>query len=496
MRSSTLSTEPGGGQAPSPVPLQGTLAKRSKKRENQNPGNSSSGRNTTRGSPYDADVDPVARGDKSKVKSLSSRTRQPINQSTDSLSSTRTVVPGRRERDRSLTRGESVRSSKRTPSVEPIEADGDPLFTGSIAVAQYARLQIEVEKLREQLQRSKKTIEKQSKVIDELRREVTDTNKVNQEQSTQVEKLKKQSKKCNELINNIESNLQCQICLEILSRPFTLSPCGHVFCQNCLQDWFRSAPPAEDEMYDDADPLALIYRTKTCPCCRTAVRSRPTQLFIIKSITSALNKVKPSGSRRNSPPPDPDPWAGIFPGPDDLLSTDEDEDETDEEDDDGFGWVYGEDGYGTDSDEEPYEGEYVPARWQPPSVHVEAADFLFDDLTRGDFKMLRRGATVQMIELFNMSYSHEEGLSISLDDGNRVYLGWNIRLHPSDYAGEEYVDYIVNDVFERGERWNVDERADGTWTAWRFVRESEEVTFDTTDSEQWEAYEDEGEGDE
>jgi hypothetical protein len=249
-------------------------------------------------------------------------------------------------------------------------------------------------------------------------------------------------------------------------------------------------------MWDDADPLSLIYRAKTCPCCRAVVRSRPTQLFVIKSIASALDKAKPSGPRRSSPPPDPDPWAGIFlPDPGDSTSTDEDEEEeTDEEDEDRYGWIYGDDGYGTDSEEEPYQGHYVPARWQPPSVHVESTDFLFDDLAGDDFKMLRRGATVQMIELFNMSYSHEEGLSVFLEDANRtnrIYLGWNIRLHPSDYTGEEYVDYVVNDVFERSERWNVDERPDGSWSAWRLVRESEEVAFDTTDSDEWEAYEDE-----
>ena len=116
---------------------------------------------------------------------------------------------------------------------------------------------------------------------------------------------------------------------------FRLSPCGHVLCQGCLQNWFRSAPPVEDEMVDEDDPLSLLYRTKSCPCCRTVVRSRPTQLFIIKSIASALDKAKSSDSRRNSPPPDPDPWAGIFPDPDDAMSTDDDEDEeTDEEDED------------------------------------------------------------------------------------------------------------------------------------------------------------------
>jgi hypothetical protein len=97
-----------------------------------------------------------------------------------------------------------------------------------------------------------------------------------------------------------------------------------------------------------------------------------------------------------------------------------------------------------------------------------------------------------MIELFSgMSYSHNDGLLIVLDDRNQIYLGWNIRLHPSDHNGEEYVDHIVSDVFERGERWMVGEREDGSWMARKLVRESEEVTFDTTDSEELEAYDDE-----
>ena len=150
IRSSTLSTELGGGQTPLPTPLQSTLARRSKKRENQYPANASSNHNHPRGNQNDADAGPVARGDKSKVhKSLNSKTRHTINQSAESSSSTRTSVSGRRDRDRSLTRGESARSSKRTPSVEPIEVDEDPQFTGAIAVAQYMRLQGEVEKLRE-----------------------------------------------------------------------------------------------------------------------------------------------------------------------------------------------------------------------------------------------------------------------------------------------------------------------------------------------------------
>jgi len=28
-------------------------------------------------------------------------------------------------------------------------------------------------------------------------------------------------------------------------------------------------------------------------------------------------------------------------------------------------WVYREEGHGTDSDEEPFQGDYVSAKWQP-----------------------------------------------------------------------------------------------------------------------------------
>jgi hypothetical protein len=147
---STLSTEPGGEQVPSLMPLQSAPVKRSKKRENQNPANTSSNHSSSRGSQNDIDTGLVARGDKSKVhKSLNSRNRPITNQSTETLPSSRTPVPGRRDRDRSFTSGESVRSSKQTSSAEPIEADNDTQFTGPIAFAQYTRLQNEVEKLRE-----------------------------------------------------------------------------------------------------------------------------------------------------------------------------------------------------------------------------------------------------------------------------------------------------------------------------------------------------------
>lgn len=150
--SSTFSTEPGpGGLTPSPIPLQSSLSKRSKRRENQNPANSSSIYNSSRGNQNEMDTGtgPVARGDKSKAKPLNSKNRSTTHQSTEMHSSARTAVQGKRDRDRSLVRGESSRSSKPTTSAESNEAENDLQLTGSIAVAQYMRLQNEAEKLRE-----------------------------------------------------------------------------------------------------------------------------------------------------------------------------------------------------------------------------------------------------------------------------------------------------------------------------------------------------------
>ncbi|KAI8985583.1 hypothetical protein BD414DRAFT_522794 [Trametes punicea] len=395
----------------------------------------------------------------------------------------------RRERSRSLET--SLRHSRKTSTPDLVEGDGEPMYTGPLVQADYHRMKQEVENLRKQVAMSKKTIHKQSKVIDELRRELTTVNESHRTQSAEMEKLKLQSRKTQDLLTTVESNLTCQICMEIMLKPFGLSPCGHVLCMSCLLVWFRSAPPGDDEMLDEESPDALLYRKKTCPCCRTVIRSKPIPLYLVKSLACALDKAKaPEGALCLSPPPDEaDPWVGIFRDPDEYeayWSTDEDEDEDDEEDDEnaeddeGYDdddddyWSF--DGYGTDEDEERYDGPYYPF------LHADSEDL----------KMLRRGATLQMIELFAMGYSHDTGLTAVVDDENMIYLGWNIELHPDDETGEEYIDWILGDMYDRPERWRVvHDGLDGTWTAHRLVPQYEvEGEYDNTDSEMWTAEED------
>ena len=112
----------------------------------------------------------------------------------------------------------------------------------------------------------------------------------------------------------------CQICLDLLHKPFALSPCGHVSCYGCLVNWFKA-----DQQPDGLED-GYIYRKKACPQCRAVVRGRPIEAWNVKDMVTALVK---SGLAQdfsqpvevnsleaaftNSEVPSRDPWANIFP---------------------------------------------------------------------------------------------------------------------------------------------------------------------------------------
>jgi hypothetical protein len=63
----------------------------------------------------------------------------------------------------------------------------------------------------------------------------------------EVEELEQDRKFLKDFIENLESELTCSICAEIILNPTTTS-CGHSFCYDCLEEW------------EDRNP--------TCPTCR------------------------------------------------------------------------------------------------------------------------------------------------------------------------------------------------------------------------------------
>jgi hypothetical protein len=242
---------------------------------------------------------------------------------------------------------------------------------------------------------------------------------------------------------------------------------------------------------DDDDHELTVYRRKTCPVCRTDVFHRPIPVFVIKSIATAFDKAKPDSPRQPSPPCECDPWEGIFPEDSspyeeeyhDAESDDMDSVEDYFDDDDSESDVPVAD-YDSQSDDY-YDGVYIFPQWGPPTVRVSPDSYPFDDLSPEVVSMLRRGASAQMITLFQMSYTHEEGL-LAVMNGNTVYLGWNISLQPEDHTGESYMEWIEADIVNNPERWERAEDGDGEhYTAWRLIKEEEDHEFENTDSEGW-----------
>ncbi|KAJ8521527.1 hypothetical protein ONZ45_g1804 [Pleurotus djamor] len=125
-------------------------------------------------------------------------------------------------------------------------------------------------------------------------------------------------------INSITNSLTCQICVDLMHRPFLLTPCGHLACYTCLLRWFTE-PSDTDNMLQPPpinidDPglntaangtgngaqapaplteqladLIESYRTrrpqkpKTCPHCRARIRSRPVEVYGVKSMAGILS---------------------------------------------------------------------------------------------------------------------------------------------------------------------------------------------------------------
>ncbi|KXN85610.1 hypothetical protein AN958_11099 [Leucoagaricus sp. SymC.cos] len=151
-------------------------------------------------------------------------------------------------------------------------------------------------------------------------------------------------------LSHLQQSLTCEICLDLLYKPFALSPCGHVACYMCLIRWFTSLqnngnnnnnniePPAE---FADVPALLnsraatrgdFLHNKKTCPLCRASIHDRPAEIWSIKSMVAHLVKSKlvdlpsePPPSATETPPSgggnntrinrQNDPWRNVFPRP-------------------------------------------------------------------------------------------------------------------------------------------------------------------------------------
>ncbi|CAK5273710.1 unnamed protein product [Mycena citricolor] len=401
--------------------------------------------------------------------------------------------------------------------------------------SEYDRMRKDLEATKKLVHDYKKQLKKQNKTVEELKLQVQSEISAREERDRQIIDLTSKAQKNDGLIQSVESSLQCQICIELFTRPYLLTPCGHMFCLDCLQQWFRSAPQNEHDDQMDLDPDYALRRQKKCPCCRGRITRRPVPVFVIKNMVGLLRPETSASTMME----DVDPWKGLFPSLQLMCFSDEDNDEDEEDDENGSdassieGPYYGPasadsiDPYelvwmddnrmyesGTDSENvsasEEEQGEidsdeysdqdvaYDFPRWEPPSRVVP-----FNNARSAMWKMLRRGCSPALVTMFGMSYSHEDGLvahvsSLDPDDPHlglgrhSLYLGWNVSLPPSHIEGDAEHTFIrdqLRDLQTHPVRWIVSERFGfgllaGGIDARKLVVVDEDVdVYDTSDSE-------------
>ncbi|CAL3965676.1 unnamed protein product [Diplocarpon coronariae] len=68
---------------------------------------------------------------------------------------------------------------------------------------------------------------------------------------------------------DLEQELRCSICAEVLYQPLTLLDCLHTFCGSCLKEWFQFQL---DSSRNGPNALPAGTTPYTCPSCRAPVR--------------------------------------------------------------------------------------------------------------------------------------------------------------------------------------------------------------------------------
>ncbi|GAP89609.2 putative vesicular transport-associated repeat protein [Rosellinia necatrix] len=68
---------------------------------------------------------------------------------------------------------------------------------------------------------------------------------------------------------DLEKELNCSICTELLFQPLTLLDCLHTFCGSCLKDWFEWQKTSAETSPNPPASAAAVF---TCPACRASVR--------------------------------------------------------------------------------------------------------------------------------------------------------------------------------------------------------------------------------
>ncbi|KAF8508587.1 hypothetical protein BU17DRAFT_56668, partial [Hysterangium stoloniferum] len=109
-----------------------------------------------------------------------------------------------------------------------------------------------------------------------------------------------------QVLEGLEEYILCDICQNTLWQPYTLVECGHTSCRSCLIDWFN--------MVVAQAPARNVWNPEyACPKCRTRVRQKPIEDFVLKSVVVAVaNAIDPKNLAPCRQQTEPNVWNKFF----------------------------------------------------------------------------------------------------------------------------------------------------------------------------------------
>lgn len=84
------------------------------------------------------------------------------------------------------------------------------------------------------------------------------------------------------LFQSFKTYFSCAICLNFIEEP-RMTPCGHLFCSECLQRWIQS-----------------VYPQTYCPKCRNIFRMDDTILMYLGQAAKSTKRVKQESKKKMS----------------------------------------------------------------------------------------------------------------------------------------------------------------------------------------------------
>lgn len=78
-------------------------------------------------------------------------------------------------------------------------------------------------------------------------------------------------------VDDDDTHLKCSICYDLFTKPVSINPCGHCFCESCIITW--------------------LTRSNTCPMCRTSLHCGLINPWIlnceVQSMVSQIKSIQP-----------------------------------------------------------------------------------------------------------------------------------------------------------------------------------------------------------